>query len=143
MIRCITATDSELVTEDGGVSDDRMHELNSRDSETRDQSVQVFEQVCRQAGLQYTVHRDRNVALQELLHESIYADLLVIDSKETFTRFGQEPPTDFLRDLLTDVQCPVLVVPKTHRPPEKLVLLYDGAPSSVHAVKMFSYLLPN
>ena len=29
----------------------------------------------------YNVHHDRKVALKELLHESIYADLLIIDSK--------------------------------------------------------------
>jgi nucleotide-binding universal stress UspA family protein len=134
---------SELVTENGGVLDDRMQELNSRDKTRRDHSVQLFEQACQQAGLEHAVHRDRNVALQELLHESIYADLLIIDSKETFSRIRQEPPTEFLRDLLTDVQCPVLVVPQEYKPLEKLVLLYDGEPSSVHAVKMFSYLLPD
>lgn len=134
---------SEVIKENSDVLDKRLQELNDGDKAKRDQSVQVFERACREAGLEHSVHRDRNVSLQELLHESIYADLLIIDSKETFTRFEQEPPTEFLRDLLTDVQCPVLVVPNTYKPPEKLVLLYDGEPSSVYAVKMFSYLLPD
>jgi hypothetical protein len=35
-----------------------------------------------------------------------------------------------------------MIVPNTYRPFEKLILLYDGEPSSVHAIKMFSYLFP-
>ncbi|MBD0374848.1 MAG: universal stress protein [Flavisolibacter sp.] len=134
---------SELMATSGGFSNKKMQQLDDRDKATRDESVQAFEQMCQQASLEYSVHRNKNVALQELLHETIYADLLIIDSKETFTPFEKEPPTEFLRDLLTDVQCPVLVVPQAYRPVEKLVLLYDGEPSSVYAVKMFSYLLPD
>jgi hypothetical protein len=40
------------------------------------------------------------------------------------------------------VQCPVLLVPQKYKPIEKIILLYDGEPSSVQAIKMFSYLLP-
>jgi nucleotide-binding universal stress UspA family protein len=46
-----------------------------------------------------------------------------------------------MKELLADVQCPVLVVPANYKPIAKIVLLYDGGPSSVYAVKMFSYLL--
>ena len=67
---------------------------------------------------------------------------MIVDSKETLTHFEEEIPTLFIRDLLTDVQCPVLLTPKKYVPIEKIVLLYDGEPSSVHAIKMFNYLLP-
>jgi nucleotide-binding universal stress UspA family protein len=83
----------------------------------------------------------RNIALQELLHESIYADLLIVDNSETLTHYTEKIPTRFIRDLLTDVQCPVLVVPHKFKPINKLVLLYDGEPSSVLAIKMLSYTL--
>lgn len=45
-----------------------------------------------------------------------------------------------MKDLLSDVQCPVLVVPNNFKTINKIVLLYDGGPSSLHAIKMFSYL---
>ena len=77
-----------------------------------------------------------------MLHESIYTDLLIIDSKETLTHFEEKIPARFIRDLLTDVQCPVLLVQQKYKPIEKIILLYDGEPSSVHAIKMFSYLFP-
>lgn len=133
---------SELATTAEGFSDRNLHKLKERDAETRQEAVQEFQNACQKAGLPHSVHRDRNVALRELVHESIYADLLIIDSRETFTRFQQQPPSDFMQDLLTDVQCPVFVVPPVYKPIEKLVMLYNGSPSSVYAVKMFSYLVP-
>jgi nucleotide-binding universal stress UspA family protein len=74
------------------------------------------------------------------LHESIYADLIIINGEETMTRFEELVPTRFIRELLNDVQCPVLLVPAKYRPVESVILLYDGEPSSVFAVRTFSYL---
>jgi nucleotide-binding universal stress UspA family protein len=67
---------------------------------------------------------------------------LVIDSKETLAQYEEKIPTNFIRDFLTDVHCPVLVVPQKYKPVDKIVVLYDGGPSSVYAIKMFSYLFP-
>jgi hypothetical protein len=93
-------------------------------------------------GLNYTVHHDRSIALHELLHESIYADLMIIENKETLMHYEETIPTRFIKDLLSEIQCPVLVVPAKYKPLDKLVLLYDGQPSSVYAIKTFSYLFP-
>jgi nucleotide-binding universal stress UspA family protein len=134
---------SELATHEEGITDDRLHQLNAEDRETRDKSVNRFEEACQQASVAFSIHRDRNIALQELLHESIYCDLLVIDRKENFTRFEEEVPTRFMRDLLSDVQCPVVVVPQKFKEIKKVVILYDGEPSSVYAIKTFSYLFPS
>jgi nucleotide-binding universal stress UspA family protein len=133
---------SDVLDEEGGLSDRKLMAFDKDDEQARDASVDMFEKACQHEGITYTTHRDRNIALQELLHESIYSDLLIIDKKEGFNRFDKETPTQFLRDLLADVQCPVLVVPHHYKPIDKTVLLYDGEPSSVFAVKMFSYLLP-
>lgn len=124
-----------------GSFDEHLETLNHQDARKRDEAVLGFEHVCEQAGVSYSVHRDRNIALQELLHESVYCDLIIIDEKETLTPYHEEPPTRFMRDLLSEVQCPVLIVPSTYTPFDSVTILYDGEPSSVHAVKMFNYLL--
>ena len=120
--------------------DSHLQDLNENDREAQNESVYRFEQACQNSGLNYTVHRDRNVAILELLHESIYSDLIVINEDETLTRYEKPSPTRFIRELLNDVQCPVVIVPQKYKPVEKIVMLYDGEPSSVHAVRMFSYL---
>lgn len=122
------------------VPEDKIKAYEERDNETRIQAAKKLEQACRKGGFTYSVHHDKGIAIHDLLHESIFADLLIIDSKETLTHYEEKRPTRFIRDLLTDVQCPVLVVPSKYRPVEKVYLLFDGEPSSVLAIKMFSYL---
>lgn len=131
----------ELVTKEG-VSEEKLKQYRAKDKTVRDAAAADFVKSCQEAGLEYALHHDRNIAIQDLKHESIYSDLLIIDAKETLTHYTERQPTRFIRDLLSDAQCPVLLVPPKFKPVEKVILLFDGEPSSVHAIKMFSYLLP-
>jgi nucleotide-binding universal stress UspA family protein len=133
-------TIAELAQYEGEDLDRYMGTMDDKDKEIRDESVEVFEKACQGAGLNYSIHRDKNVAIQELLHESIYADLLIIKGNETVTSLQENAPSRFIRELLNDVQCPVFVVPPKHHPIDKVIILYDGEPSSVHAARTFSYL---
>jgi len=117
--------------------------LDAQDKTKRDEAARLFQMACETAGISCSIHRDKSIALQELKHESMFADLLIISEYETFANRKEEPPTRFMKDLLGDVQCPVLVVPVHFRTIDKIVLLYDGAPSSLYAIKMFSYLFGN
>lgn len=127
---------------DQGISESKLKKYEAKDKLTRKSASADFENACQKASLQYTIHHDHNIAINELKHESIYADLLIIDAKETLTHYDEKPPTRFIRDLLGDVQCPVVLINQKYKPIEKIVMLYDGEPSSVHAVKMFSYTMP-
>jgi nucleotide-binding universal stress UspA family protein len=117
--------------------------LNAEEKVQRDENIGVFINACQNNGLSFSVHRDKNIALQELLHEAIYADLVILCSGETLTRYEEPVPSRFIKNFLNDVQCPVLLVPPEYKPFDKIILLYDGEPSSVHAVKCFSYLFEN
>lgn len=132
----------DLIGEEGGISPEKQKKFLEADAKTRDVAVADFESACRKAGVQYTVRRNKDVANQGLLQESIYADMIVISGNETFTNRSEKTPTRFIRDILPAVQCPVLIVPAHYKPFDKLILLFDGEPSSVYAIKMFSYMLP-
>lgn len=131
----------DVVVKDGA-SEARLRQYDRADAETRNDASKRFEAAAANAGITYSIHHDRGIALQDLLHESIYADLLVIDSHETLTHYVEKQPTRFISDLLSDVQCPVLLVPDKYKPIDNIVLLYNGEPSAVYAIKMFSYLFP-
>ncbi len=131
----------ELITSDG-ISPAKLKKLEQYDKDKRMAAVRDFEKKCRESGIEYSIHRDRKIAIHELKHEAIYADLLVIDSNETLTHYTEKLPTRFIRDLLVDAQCPVLLVPAQYKPVQKIILLYDGAPSSVYAIRLSSYMLP-
>src|SRR5207248_2079427 len=118
------------ITSYQGTFNDYFEERSQKDQEMRKAAIAAFERDCRAEKVNYSIHKDRNIAVQELIHESIYSDLLIIGYNETMTRYEEEYPTRFIRDLLTDVQCPVLLVPTEFRIIGKNVLLYDGAPSS-------------
>lgn len=130
----------ELIVKDG-VSEARLKKFMAKDTLKRNAAATAFKSSCEKEGLEFTIHHDCNIAIQELKHESIYADLMIIDAAETLTHYEEELPTRFIKDLLEGVHCPVLVVPSKYRPVEKIKFLYDGQPSSVHAIKMFSYVM--
>lgn len=123
--------------------DGNLKQLNQDDQEKRALAVKLFETAMQTAKLNYSIHRPKAGAFNELLHETIYSDLLILYKNETFTNFEETAPPRFVRELLAETQCPVLLVPHTFRPFDKIILLYNGKPSSVHAIKMFSYLLPS
>lgn len=106
----------------------------------REEAIRKFEDSCRKAKINFSVRSNKGVALLDLKHESMFADLMIISEHESFSRYKQKSPTRFIKELLADVQCPVLVVPGAYKPIDKVTLLYDGGPSSLYAVKMFSYL---
>ncbi|NOT50219.1 MAG: universal stress protein [Chitinophagaceae bacterium] len=129
--------------EEGGIDTKRQRSFDKRDASVRTNAIKLFSAACEKAGIQFSIHKDHKAAIRELLKESIYADLLVISSSETFSKSKEDIPTTFIQDLLPHIQCPVFVVPSSYRQIDELILLYDGEPSSVHAIKMLGYVLPS
>ena len=119
----------------------KLEALDKKDQKKRDDAVLTFRKACELAKINFSIHRDTSIAFQELKHESIFADLVIIDEYESFSRVKESLPTSFIKDLLGDVQCPVLVTPAAFKKIDRIVLLYDGKPYALHAIKMFSYVL--
>jgi len=117
-------------------------ELENQDELMYEASIDTFEAACKHAGVNYSLHRDRHSALKDLLHESVFADLMLIDPTETFSYIEENTPGWFMKSLLHEAHCPVWLVPQRFSPVSHLVFLYDGSPSSVFAMKMFTYLFP-
>ena len=127
---------------DQGVSQQKLSAYKHSDDQLRQKAANDFELACNKIALEFNLHHDRNVALQELIHETIFADLVIINNRETFNHHEENYPSRFLRDLLSNTQCPILLTPKDFKKIEKLVFLYDGLPPSVYAIKIFTYLFP-
>ena len=129
----------DLVGEEGA-SDEKISQLEEKDLKLRTSAVEKFERICKQAGVDYTIHHDRNIAINELLRESMFADMILINGNETLTHFAENKPTRFIRTLLSETQCPVMIIPDDCQPINKISFLYDGEASSVHAIRTFGYL---
>lgn len=120
----------------------RAAELSKQDARERELSVQTFKKMCESEGLVYAIHRDRNIAIREIISETRFADMIVIQTDETLNHFSEKAPTGFITTLLEKTECPVLLVPPEYKKIERVVFLYDGKVSSVFALKQFSYVLP-
>ena len=131
----------ELMSERGGSLSIKKKHLDKKDSKTRALAINQFIQACFTSGIEAIVHRDRKMAIDELLHETFYADLLVIDKTETLAFYPDNVPTSFIHAMLPDVQCPVMIVPPKFNEIDRLVLLYDGKASSFHAIKSLTWAL--
>jgi nucleotide-binding universal stress UspA family protein len=123
-------------------SSDNLRKLDQKDKNLRLQSAACFEANCDVAHVRHLVHHDKTFAIDELIKESIYSDLLVIAADETLSRFTEGQPANFVTEVLADIKCPALVVPRKYKEIEKVILLFDGKPSSVFAIKMFSCMMP-
>lgn len=107
-----------------------------------DDSENTFRTICGQQGVAASVRTDSHQPLEEILAESRYADLLIISSELAFEPSDQAKPSVFVKELLNSVECPVLIAPRLFSGIEEIVFAYDGNAAAVHAIKQFSYLLP-
>ena len=101
-----------------------------------------FRSYCEKHNLPYRTHKDTDLfALEELIRETRFADLLIISSELFYENIDNDQPNEYLRRTLHESECPVLLVPENFLEPNSVLLSYDGKASSVFAIKQFAYLL--
>lgn len=101
-----------------------------------------FKAYCKKNGLSYRTHEDTDLfALEELIRETRFADLMILSSELFYENIDNHQPNEYLRRTLHESECPVLMVPETFLEPTAVLLSYDGKASSVFAIKQFAYIL--
>lgn len=113
--------------------------LEEKEIKLKEKAVETFVDYCTREKIEHSVHHDRNIAIKELMQESAYADLLIISAEETIIHYAEDAPTTFIRALLPEVQCPVLIVPGSYYPVKTTVFLYDGLAPAAQAIRKFVY----
>jgi hypothetical protein len=105
-------------------------------------STSWFNEKCISEETRHDFHSDRGVPLEELMAESRYADLVVVDSETSFDQVYEGSPTKFVKDFLHKSECPVVIAPEGFDGIDEIVIAYDGSSSSIFAIKQFTYLFP-
>ena len=121
---------------------DATYKPDPADEEKIKVNTSIFADKCEHAGVRYKIHIDRGVPVEELLQESAFADLLIMDARLAFSNVAEDEMAAQFIEMLSEVQCPVLVVPSVFEKVNNAILTYDGSASSTYAIKMFSYLFP-
>ncbi len=102
-------------------------------------NIAFFESNCINRGLAYEAIRLRGHALDQLLLESRYADLILIDPAMCFNDISSTSPTSFVRKVLAHAECPAIIMPEHFTGLDEIIFAYDGSPASVFAIRQFTY----
>jgi nucleotide-binding universal stress UspA family protein len=80
--------------------------------------------------------------VQEVIAASRFADLLLINNNTSFAFLYETNPRQFVKDVLAQAQCPVMVLPDKIAHLRELVFSYNGTFSSMYAIRQFTQLFP-
>lgn len=107
------------------------------------QEIAEFQETCIRHHIEFRVHNDHSdVAVQELKKETRFADLLILGSEKFYSNMGTDSPNEYLKLVLHDAECPVLLVPEQYNFPKSNILSYNGSDDAIFATKSFSCLFP-
>lgn len=107
-------------------------------------NISRFVDACTIREAKYNIQETRCVSVKDLVVETRFADLLIISAKQSFADVVQSAPTKFIKRLLAEAECPIVIAPESDSNTviKEILFAYDGNPSSVFAIKQFTYLFP-
>ena len=112
-----------------------------------DQGIRFFTDACTRRNVKgeamvrgtSLLHTENPV--KEVVRESRFADLLLVDADTSFAG-KTEVVSHFVKDVMTLAECPVIVAPAYFESIDEVAFCYDSEHSSVFAMKQFTYLFP-
>ena len=107
-----------------------------------DQGMRYFTQECQKKGIQSNVYQQLGNPVENAVHESRFSDLLIIGAEEISNTHYNHIPSPFIKQVISRAECPVIIAPAYFEAIDNIVFCYDGSPSSVFALKQFTYAFP-
>jgi nucleotide-binding universal stress UspA family protein len=104
--------------------------------------ISLFNDGCIKRETNYTLHHKQGVSVQELVEESRFADVMVVDAEISCNHTYEGIPSELVREILKKAECPVIISPERFEGIDEIVFTYNGSASSVFAIKQFTYLFP-
>lgn len=105
--------------------------------------MRLFTEVCTNRGVRSElICCDRKQPARQIIKESRFADLLLLRAEMSFSAEVEGVPTQFVKQVLAEAECPVIITPLSFNGIDEIVFTYDGSHSSVFAIKQFTYLFP-
>ncbi|HLY71742.1 MAG TPA: universal stress protein [Puia sp.] len=114
---------------------------NQRNEKT-ESNIRFFREECEKRGITPNIHRKRGIPIKEMIEESRFVDMIIVDAEMSFKKKIESTPTDFVKDLLQEAECPVIICPEGFGGVDEIIFTYDASPSSIIAMKQFTYLFP-
>jgi len=118
-------------------------EENPETRQAIENNIDFFRNYCAQQDIVGIIHRDKGTPIESVIEESRYADLIITDAATSFSYHEESVPTRFVKEMLMEAECPVIIAPERFEDINEVVFCYDGSKSSVFAIKLFTYLCPS
>lgn len=116
--------------------------------ENRDKGIlyesnkKLFCEACMNQGISYQFRASRNPSLEDLLMESRYADLMVLEPESNMVTGSNGSTPHLVQRFINRAECPLVVAPYSFYGVEEIIFAYDGTASGVRAIKQFVHLFP-
>ncbi|TWF34960.1 universal stress protein family protein [Chitinophaga polysaccharea] len=108
----------------------------------RDNNLKWLHTICDSGNTEIELKDTAGIAAIKIIEESRFADLLLINNSTSFATLYDTNPPRFVKDLLADAECPVMVLPDKITPIREIIFSYNGTFSSMYAIKQFTQLFP-
>ena len=117
-------------------------EENKRNALRYSENEKEFYESCTNRGITVQVMRNRQTTLEQLITESRFADLVVLDPEISFGDTEESVLSRDVEEFIRQAECPVMVAPYAFYGIDEITFTYDGSKSSVYAIKSFMQLFP-
>ncbi len=104
------------------------------------EKIKLFDDTCEVLKINASLHEDEKMPLEEIIRESKFADLLLIENNISFNKLFESDPPRFVKEVLRESQCPVLLLPSEKKDVKELFFAYNGTASSMYAIRSFTNL---
>ena len=94
-------------------------------------NIRQFKEACSRRSVNCIVYREKGIPAAEMVTESRFADIIVTDIATSFKKVFEGSPTHFVKDLLKDSECPVIIAPERFDGIDGIVFTYDGSRSAL------------
>lgn len=125
-----------------GVYYDKLVKSEHEKKELIEDNYLALKKDCKERGLHCTIKNIKCIAEEEVITESRFFDLLVIGKALSFPYLYDTNPTQFVKNMLTNAQCPVIVLPETIQKIDGVAFCYNGTFASMYAIRAFAGLFP-
>lgn len=103
-------------------------------------NTEYLRAACNERKLDIELYTYTENMLEELLHASRFADLLLVRHGLIVSSEPAASPSQFVRKLLINAQCPVLIMPTEMQVIKEVSFAYNGSYSSIYAIRSFLQL---
>lgn len=107
-----------------------------------EKNMDSFRDCCDRKSVQSVFRTAEGLPAAEIIAESRYADLIILAASTSFNRVYEGRPTEFVKKVLKEAECPVIIAPESFEGIDEIVFTYDGSRSAAFAIKQFTQLLP-